>query len=122
MALERISDFLCRQDPDYYELEGGEPTHFCPACKSLHTFNVNKQRPNGARWSWDGNIDKPTFTPSMNIRLGPLLGGKMLICHYTLIKGVIKYMNDCTHKMRGQIVDLPPIPMQYPAYIELHES
>jgi hypothetical protein len=90
--------------------------HWCPACKSLHSFAVNEPFPsNGAHWSFDGNVDAPTFQPSMNIRIGPFPAHgdkpeRMSVCHYFLHAGRILYLGDCTHELVGQTVDLPDIP------------
>lgn len=44
--------------------------HWCPACKGVHVFTIDNPNSNGARWTWDGNIEAPTFTPSMKITWG----------------------------------------------------
>lgn len=88
--------------------------HWCPACKTTHAFATEGQQANGARWTFDGNEDAPTFQPSMNIRWGKQAdercdvdGG---ICHYILSGGVIQYCPDSTHALSGQSVPLPDIP------------
>lgn len=77
-------------------------------------------------WTFDGNVEKPTFTPSVRI------GGKQAIivngrwtgewkrdaqgnalnycCHYNLVRGELDYCPDCTHSMANTKVPLPPIP------------
>lgn len=108
-----LSKYLLRI-PDYYE---GQILHFCPACDDLHPFAVDKPFRNGSRWTFDGNPENPTFAPSMNIRTGPYNGGKKQgktdVCHYFLKEGRIQYLDDCTHALRGQTVDLPPVPEKY---------
>lgn len=80
----------------------GEPTHWCPGCEEVHQFYVNAPNEyNGARWSWDGNTENPTFNPSMNIV------GR---CHYFLHNGVLQFCPDSRHKLSGQTVPLPDIP------------
>jgi hypothetical protein len=91
--------------------------HWCPACKSTHDFAVEQPFRNGARWTFDGNAEAPTFNPSMNIRVGPIPShdGKPErtdVCHYFLHAGQIQYLGDCTHAMAGQTVDLPDIPAE----------
>jgi hypothetical protein len=92
--------------------------HYCPACKTTHGFAVESPFRNGARWSFDGNMEAPTFSPSMNIRVGPYPydpaetdHGRIEVCHYFLRGGVIEYLGDCTHEMRGQRVPLPDLPL-----------
>jgi hypothetical protein len=63
------------------------------------------------------DMDAPTFAPSMNIRTGPYPWdptesdhGRIDVYHYFLRAGVIEYLGDCTHEMRGQRVPLPDLP------------
>ena len=91
--------------------------HWCPACKTTHEFAVQEPFRNGAKWTFDGNVDAPTLTPSMNIRIGPYPDdnehgpGWIEVCHYFLRGGVIQYLTDCTHEMKGQNVPLPDLPL-----------
>lgn len=87
---------------DYLTLFGGEPAHWCPGCEELHRFSISKPLPNGSQWSFDGNLEKPTFQPSMNIGHGG--------CHYFLHAGVLKYQRDCEHELAGKEIPLPPLP------------
>jgi hypothetical protein len=96
--------------------EGGY-AHWCPACQEMHRFAVEKAQPNGARWKFDGNAEKPTFTPSMNIRTGKYADpnfvdedGLSSVCHYVLTAGVLNFCGDSTHELRGQSVPLPELP------------
>lgn len=100
----------------------GGYSHWCPACESMHHFATDGQQRNGARWSFDGNLEAPSFSPSMHIRTGRFadpswkdLDGQDLssICHYFLRAGQIEYLGDCTHALKGQTVDLPELPLRY---------
>jgi hypothetical protein len=86
-------------------LLGGEPTHWCPGCQQLHRINVNAPNEHtGALWSWDKNIEKPTFSPSVN-----LVGQ----CHYFLTFGALAFCADGTsHALVGKTVPLPDIPFE----------
>jgi hypothetical protein len=89
----RISDVLRRSTAGYL--------HYCDGCDSWHLINVDV--PNeytGARWTFDGNVDAPTFSPSVNIV------GK---CHYFITKGMIQYCSDSKHRLAGKTVPLPKI-------------
>jgi hypothetical protein len=57
-----------------------------------------KNRSN-ASWTFDGNLEQPSFHPSMNI--GPSY------CHYWLRNGKIEFCGDCHHSLKGQTVELP---------------
>lgn len=81
----------------------------CPGCKEfggtgLHMLPVNStvKRPS---WDWDGNLEKPTLTPS-------ILTGKNSpqICHSFLKAGIFEYLSDCTHSLANQHIPLPDLP------------
>lgn len=96
----------------------GGLAHWCPACEEMHAFAIDGKNYNGAQWTWDGNVEYPTFTPSMNIRTDPRPtvpvgrpdAGWIDVCHYFLRAGVIEYLGDCTHAMKWQSVPLPELP------------
>lgn len=47
---------------------------FCPGCNSSHPFTIEVAddfHGNRAIWNWDGNLEKPTFSPS-------------LLCHHSV--------------------------------------
>lgn len=80
--------------------------HWCPGCEMMHLVPLT--------WKWDGSIDAPTVTPSLNITgygegrpVGGVHHGR---CHYVLTKGVLHFCGDCTHSHRGTAVPLPPLP------------
>jgi hypothetical protein len=105
---------------------------FCPGCKCGHGLRVGQ--PSGANWSFNGDMEKPTFAPSLLITgiecppydpetgdykrgpdgellLGPdgrLLGAKDTRCHSFIREGMIEFLGDCTHELRGQTVPLEP--------------
>lgn len=114
----------------YFHAKNGvktDPTIFCPACGHAHQFTTGI-------WDWDGNEEKPTFTPSMLVHehwylpddwepeqskdadgnwlyepdgihlLGAVYGGR---CHSFVRDGKIQFLNDCQHALAGQTVDLP---------------
>ena len=79
--------------------------HWCPGCREIHQIAVEQPFRNGARWTYDGNAEAPTFSPSINV--GP---GTKLQCHYFIRSGRIEFCGDCHHDLKGQTVDLPDIP------------
>jgi len=87
--------FLCRHEPGIGEAaahraEDGYTAvgyaHWCPACECMHAFAVDRPFKNGARWTFDGNVNAPTFLPSMNISVGPYensdVNTPLERCHY----------------------------------------
>jgi len=60
----------------------------------------------GARWSFNGSLDHPTFSPSMNEACNQpdmkdhrpgLMSSR---CHFIVSAGQIYYCSDCTHNFR----------------------
>lgn len=85
--------------------------HWCPACESMHAFATDAPQRNGAKWTFDGNLAAPSFSPSMHITIGPDPDdGHIETCHYFLRNGMLQYLGDCTHALSGQTVPLPELP------------
>jgi hypothetical protein len=94
----------------------GGLAHWCPACEEMHAFALDGPNSSGAKWIWDGNVENPTFTPSMNITINAKShphyqpDAATSVCHYFLRNGAIEYLGDCTHSLKGQRIILPPLP------------
>ena len=77
----------------------------CPACKCGHKFD--------GRWKFNGDFERPTFTPSMLVKPYSTTRADGSIvklvnqCHSFVTDGRIQYLGDCEHEMAGQTVDLP---------------
>jgi hypothetical protein len=69
----------------------------CPGCRSYHGFDN--------RWSFNGDVERPTFTPSLLINGH----GEGKRCHSFVTDGRIRYLGDCDHELAGQTVELPPV-------------
>ena len=106
---------LVRLDPKYWPLD--DYGYWCPGCKSGHEIAVTKANPSGARWSFNGDGQRPTFSPSLHLKVNtPDMGPRYqpdigsTVCHCFIRDGKIQFLGDCTHALRGQTVDLPEIP------------
>lgn len=89
-------------------LTGGGFSYYCPGCKYLHSINTQPS----PRWEWNGNLDVPTFTPSIRVR--GYSGQKVSqVCHHFITKGQIQFLSDSTHELSGQTVPLPDIPEEW---------
>lgn len=90
--------------------EGGRLIFWCPGCDGAHQVQVGDG--SGPRWGFDGNYDRPTLTPSINVTYnGPDAGrdgAPPAICHSFVRDGQIQFLNDCTHELAGQTVPLKP--------------
>jgi len=120
---QRLSAKLIRRCGYHFPVGHWTYAHWCPACEELHDFAVEQPFTNGAQWTLcaDG-LELPTFSPSMNIRIGPLPAdshkpGGFEVCHYFLSKGQLRYLTDCTHRLCAQTVDLPDIPARALQYM-----
>jgi hypothetical protein len=77
----------------------------CPGCQGGHFVTIKPFRAaNGASWTFDGDLEWPTFNPSVLSRVEPTDGGKAMICHLFVRAGVIEFLPDCTHPLAGQKV------------------
>lgn len=81
---------------------------WCPGCDGPHAIGL---RPPGPVWSWNGDRERPTFSPSV---LSTYDGsdadtpdGIPSRCHSFVTDGRILFLGDCSHKLAGQAVDLP---------------
>ncbi|BAN48281.1 DUF6527 family protein [Metapseudomonas resinovorans] len=79
----------------------------CPGCNMLHGLNVlNGLKPD---WTWNGDAEKPKFSPSVLVtyRWGPEQAE--VRCHSFAREGRIEFFSDCTHALAGKTVDLPSV-------------
>jgi hypothetical protein len=77
---------------------------FCPACKCGHGFRVATE--GDPHWKFNGDLDKPTFEPSLVCRWKQ--DGRDHVCHSIVTNGQIQFLSDCTHALAGQTVALEP--------------
>lgn len=84
------------------EADRGESFWFwCRGCGTHHRFRTKLAKgETGPVWSWNGSMDRPTFSPSL------LYPG--LVCHLFLRDGMVQYLGDCTHALAGQTVPVEP--------------
>jgi hypothetical protein len=83
-------------------------TFLCPGCAQYdepgsklyarHTFD--------ASWSYNGDGDKPTVSPSILVQDGR----PEYRCHSFIRDGRIEFLSDSSHALAGQTVDLPELP------------
>lgn len=86
--------------------------HWCPACEQTH--------PLPDRWKFNGDVKKPTFSPSFAQTFSPdkvikayfdkgVPVSKQVLCHYIITDGKIQFCPDSWHK-RSDIVQMPLLP------------
>ncbi|MCS6763991.1 MAG: ammonia monooxygenase [Candidatus Protistobacter heckmanni] len=90
---------------------------WCPGCEQYHGVRVSSEAGHQPTWGWNGDIDKPTFTPSILIRYDAVQDAwdgfeewrTARVCHPFVMDGKIQFLEDCTHKLAGQTVELPDL-------------
>lgn len=99
----------------------GRITYWCQGCDEPHRINSG--------WSFDGNVDAPTFHPSVLVTSGHYAPGwtgpqcwctynvdhpdcdfECSRCHTFIRGGMVEFLSDCTHALAGQTLPLPDLP------------
>lgn len=103
-------------------LGDGRYSFFCPGCGHDHVYYTNPEG-NKPRWTFNGDLNNPSFSPSLLNRWGKEAdpnwkepddtegpnGNWSGRCHLFVTNGKIQYCGDCTHQLSGQTIDLPDI-------------
>lgn len=102
-----------------WNVEKGTYMFECPAG---HTHYINTKVPNqqNAQWGFNGNLDRPTFSPSINEKTGyyvdpntkgdeQWLKDNSYQCHFFVRDGKIIFCSDCSHSLKGTTVELTDI-------------
>lgn len=70
----------------------------------LHPYRIRGQA-TGPIWNWNGNVESPTFTPSLLVNASD----PQSRCHLFLTDGKIQFLGDCFHDLKNQTVDMVDI-------------
>lgn len=102
---------------------GGGISYWCQGCQEMHAIN--------STWQFDGNLEAPTFAPSVLVTSGHYLADwkgpncwctynakhpekptvfKRERCHTFINGGMVQFLPDCTHALAGQTLQLPDLP------------
>lgn len=120
-----LSSVLAEHQPGYIGL-------WCPGCGESHWLTVGPSHVPGTNWGWNGDVEKPTITPSLLVRSGHYVPGagkahcwcnpapdgkewgfKCTHCHSFIENGQIRFLNDCSHELAGETVDMVPFPLDW---------
>lgn len=83
-------------------LINGEPAFYCPGCMTAHRLPVQKaDSPEVGVWDFNWDLEKPSFSPSLNIP------GR---CHLFVRDGILNYCTDSKHELAGMAVNMVPFP------------
>lgn len=87
---------------------------WCPGCEEGHPLPYKRG------WTFDGNLDAPTFSPSFKHEYprfkrvderGIGIGEKEpYCCHYIITAGQVMFCSDSTHALAGKTVPMPDLP------------
>lgn len=99
-----------------FDKEHGTYKFKCPA-GHWHYINTNVPNHQNAQWSFNGDVNKPTFTPSVRERTGYFvdpnvkgdedwLKNNSYQCHFIITDGKIHFCADCSHDLKGQTMDM----------------
>ena len=78
----------------------------CPGCGKIHQF-WERSDDGSPAWKWNGDFEKPMVHPS--VKVTTKFPDRTDICHSFITSGRIQFLDDCTHALRGQTVELPDI-------------
>lgn len=83
----------------------------CPGCGETHVIPTGTSR---NAWSFNGDMDAPTLSPSILAYPHPALNEageryETARCHSFVTDGRIQFLGDCTHALAGQTVALPEV-------------
>ena len=82
----------------------------CPACKTPHEIGTDP-RDQFPVWEINKDLEKPTIRPSIAVESS--CRGERTYCHSYVTDGKIKFLDDCTHELKGQTVDLPDVTTKF---------
>jgi hypothetical protein len=109
----------------FHRVDDNHIVFACPGCGSNHMIPVVGEH----KWDWNGSLDNPTLHPSILARSGHYaphfqsdsscwcsynashpadpIAFECSICHSFVMEGNINFCTDSTHKLSGQMVEIP---------------
>jgi len=91
----------------------------CPACGKEHVIKAGAKYSPPYVWYFNGDINKPTFSPTVMARWGKYAdpdwkepaepGNWSGKCHFEIRDGKITFLKDSTHSMAEQTIDMPDV-------------
>ncbi len=100
------------------DLGDGRYSFYCPGCRHLHVYPTIGTEP---IWSFNGDLNNPTFKPSLLNRWGKYADPNWTldtpentakfsgICHLYVTDGTIQFLTDCTHDHAGRTVTMADV-------------
>lgn len=111
---------------EFFRKGQGTLSYYCQGCEGIHSVRVEGE---GA-WGFNGDYERPTFTPSVLVRSGHYIqpgdcwcsfnertgrktSFKCMLCHTFIRDGMVEFLSDCAHELAGQTLPLPPLPPEW---------
>lgn len=97
------------------DIGNGNYSFYCPGCEFEHVYWTNN--PGRPEWQFNGDLNNPSFTPSLLNRSGKYVPGwkphaedwtqeqidnASIQCHLYVTNGAINYCGDCSHAYSGK--------------------
>ena len=88
---------------------------YCPGCERAHRFMVVNEAVPEQVWEFDGNMESPTFSPSLLMQTSEWDGHQWVryACHSFLKNGVWEFLSDSTHDLAGRDAPMVDFPENY---------
>ena len=89
----------------------GDALHlWCPACQTDHEITLPE-------WTWNGDVDRPTVSPSILVRYPTMKPHPLNRCHSFVEGGVWRFLDDCTHHLAGTTVEMATVVPHWPKWL-----
>lgn len=100
---------MAKTEKGYTPCEPQEATHvrLClpgPIYNRIIPVMIGGTRKGTPNWTWNGDTEKPTLKPSILTRTEDANG--KILCHTFITDGKVQFLNDCSHELAGQTLDL----------------
>lgn len=79
----------------------------CPGCEFTHQINTVPN--DGPVWNFNKDMDKPTVSPSILVTWTHGEQYEPRRCHSFVRNGMIEFLSDCTHELKGKTVEIPEL-------------
>lgn len=83
----------------------------CPGCDGPHVLPIEREQ--SPKWTFNGSLERPTLTPSILVTYNgadaDTPDGCPAVCHSFVTDGRIQFLDDSTHALKGQTVELPEL-------------
>ena len=110
---------VIKHNSKLWERRGESKSYFlfwCPGCGCGHLFYVGPGFAHPSQWTFNGNLERPTFSPSLRhfyTKEGNGSKREITTCHLFVTDGQIQYCGDNPHDFNGKTVPMEDIPEGY---------